>query len=361
MIIRTQAYARIALMGNPSDGYNGKTIASTITNFRAEVTLWESPTLKIILNYVHDPTEFVSLEMLDETASRYGYDDGIPLIRASCKKFNEYCRVHGIELEDKNFTVSYDTNIPRQVGLGGSSAIITAMIKALIEFYEVTEHFPKSILPNLILSVETEELEINAGLQDRVIQVYGDTVFMDFSKHLMDEQGHGDYEYLDSSLIPPLFLAHIDEPSHSGKIHSSVKYRYDEGEAEVVQAMQTFAGYASECKMSLVQQDYDKISELMNKNFDLRRKIFGDEVIGAKNLEMIEIARAQGCPAKFSGSGGTIIGMYRNWEELRRLAKTYREHGFNFAQVAIEGQKSKIESLDLPQMSSNAYLFREMR
>ena len=129
----------------------------------------------------------------------------------------------------------------------------------------------------------------------------------------------------------------------------------------VVQAMQTFAGYASECKMALVQQGYDKISELMNKNFDLRRKIFGDKVIGAKNLEMIEIARAQGCPAKFSGSGGTIIGMYRNWEELRRLAKIYREHGFNFAQVAIEGQKPGIESLDLPQMSANSSPFREIR
>lgn len=358
MIIRTQAYARIALMGNPSDGYNGKTIASTITNFRAEVTLWESPTLKIILNTVHDLTEFASLERLAETASRYGYDDGVRLIRASCKKFNEYCRIHGIELEDKNFTISYDTNIPRQVGLGGSSAIITAMIKALMEFYGITEHIPKSILPNLILSVETEELEINAGLQDRVIQVYGDTVFMDFSKHLMVELGHGDYEYLDSSLMPPLFLVHIDEPSHSGKIHSNVKYRYEEGDAEVVQAMQIFAGYASECKTALIKQDCDKISKLMNKNFDLRRKIFGDKVIGAKNLEMIEIARSQGCPAKFSGSGGTIIGMYRNWEELNRLGKIYRENGFNFAQVTIEGQETAIKSLDFPQMSADSALFQ---
>ena len=32
-------------MGNPSDGFNGKTIAMSISNFWAEVTLVESQTL----------------------------------------------------------------------------------------------------------------------------------------------------------------------------------------------------------------------------------------------------------------------------------------------------------------------------
>lgn len=36
---------RVGLMGNPSDGFNGKTIAMTISNFWAEVTLIESQSL----------------------------------------------------------------------------------------------------------------------------------------------------------------------------------------------------------------------------------------------------------------------------------------------------------------------------
>ena len=36
---------RVGLMGNPSDGFNGKTIAMSISNFWAEVTLVESETL----------------------------------------------------------------------------------------------------------------------------------------------------------------------------------------------------------------------------------------------------------------------------------------------------------------------------
>ena len=337
MIIRTKGCARIGFMGNPSDGYFGKTISCAIMNFSAEVTLWESPTLCVLPNPVHDPTEFHSLEMLDEVATRDGYYGGLRLILASCKKFNEYCHRRNIELEAKNFTISYQTNIPRQVGLGGSSAIITGVIKALMEFYGLTEaDIPTPLQPNLILSVEKEELEISAGLQDRVIQVYGGTVFMDFSKELMEKQGHGNYEYLDSSLMPPLFLAYIDKPSDSGKIHSDVRYRYQQNDLEVVGAMRTFAEYASECKDALARRDYDRVGELMNTNFNLRRKIFGDRVIGEKNLEMIQIAREMCCPAKFSGSGGAIVGMYRTWEELRQLAQVYRERGFEFVKVEID-------------------------
>ena len=44
-----------------------------------------------------------------------------------------------IALHRHNFTLSYDTNIPRQVGLAGSSAIVTATVACLIKFYNLTE------------------------------------------------------------------------------------------------------------------------------------------------------------------------------------------------------------------------------
>ena len=47
MIIETRAYARAGLLGNPSDGYFGKTISIIVRNFGAVVTLYESPTLVI--------------------------------------------------------------------------------------------------------------------------------------------------------------------------------------------------------------------------------------------------------------------------------------------------------------------------
>ncbi|XP_006807282.1 glucuronokinase with putative uridyl pyrophosphorylase [Neolamprologus brichardi] len=62
--ITCRSYARVGLMGNPSDGFNGKTIAMTIANFWAEVTLLETQTLVLVPHPLNDPTEFGSLQDL---------------------------------------------------------------------------------------------------------------------------------------------------------------------------------------------------------------------------------------------------------------------------------------------------------
>ena len=78
------------------------------------------------------------------------------------------------------FSWSWQTQI---VGMAGSSSIITACFRTLMSHYEVQIH--PAVLANLVLAVETEELGIPAGLQDRVIQAYEGVVFMDFAdKHL---------------------------------------------------------------------------------------------------------------------------------------------------------------------------------
>ena len=54
--------------------------------------------------------------------------------------------------------------------------------------------------------MEREELGINAGLQDRVIQNYEGLMFMDFSKEHMQAHGFGKYDRLDASQVCSLLL-----------------------------------------------------------------------------------------------------------------------------------------------------------
>lgn len=136
----------------------------------------------------------------------HGYYGGLRLLKASVKRFVDYCHENGLELHDANFTLRYHSDIPNQVGLAGSSAIITACLRALMKFYGVS--IPKPVQPGLILSVETSELGIPAGLQDRVIQVYEGVVYMDFDRAQFERQGHGQYEELDPQLLPPLYIAY---------------------------------------------------------------------------------------------------------------------------------------------------------
>lgn len=64
-----------------------------------------------------------------------------------------------------------------QTGLSGSSAIVTAALNCLLDFYKVRHLIKVEIRPKLVLSAE-QELGIVAGLQDRVAQVYGGLVNM---------------------------------------------------------------------------------------------------------------------------------------------------------------------------------------
>ncbi|GIX05610.1 MAG: hypothetical protein KatS3mg115_0013 [Candidatus Poribacteria bacterium] len=338
MIFCTRAYARVGLMGNPSDGYFGKTLSATVTDFRAEVTLWESPEITIVPHPIHDPLSFSSLEEVARRVRQEGYYGGIRLLYATCKKFYEFCTARGVELPKRNFTVRYDTTIPRQIGLGGSSAIITATIRALMQFYELQEgeHYHKPEIPNLILSVETEELDIAAGLQDRVVQWYGGLVFMDFSEEYMLTRGYGEYEPLDPRLLPPLFLAYQTSGKESGRVHRNIRYRFEQGDPEVRGAMREFAQYAVEAREALLRGDHETFGVLMNRNFDLRRKLYGDKALGERNLEMIEIARRLGFPSKFSGSGDAIVGMYRCPEDLGILQAAYESRGYHFRPLSVE-------------------------
>ncbi|MEE9522504.1 MAG: GHMP kinase, partial [candidate division NC10 bacterium] len=76
-----------------------------------------------------------------------------------------------------------------------SSAICTAMFKTLTKFFEVD--IPREIIATLCLHAETRELNLQAGLQDRVAQVYDGVMFMDFDEKLVSARGYGDYQRVD--------------------------------------------------------------------------------------------------------------------------------------------------------------------
>ena len=316
MIIRTQAYPRAGLIGNPSDGYFGKTIAFVFRNFRAEVVLYETPEIEILAN-TRDHSRFENMRRLAEDVRLFGYYGGIRLLKAAIKQFHDYCRDHGIALADRNFTIKYATSIPSQVGLAGSSAIITACLRALMRFYDV--RIPKPVQANLILAVEKHELGISAGLQDRVAQVYEGLVYMDFNRDLLKRQGYGGYEPLALKLLPPLYLAYRTDLSECSDVfHNDIRSRFERGDTNVIAAMAFWADLADQVRTLLLQGRGHAIAPLLNASFDRRRQIYK---LSADNITMVEAARSVGASAKFTGSGGAIVGTYANEDMYLRLVQ----------------------------------------
>jgi len=316
MIIRTYAYPRVGLIGNPSDGYFGKTISFAFTNFAAEVILYESPELEIIPSQ-KDQSSFSCIGDLVRDVRLHGYYGGIRLLKATVKRFFDYCQDNQIRLHDKNFTIRYQSNIPHSVGLAGSSAIITACMRALMAFYGVS--IPKPVQAGLILSAEKEELGISAGLQDRVIQVYEGLVYMDFAKDLLEKQGYGNYQQMDTDLLPNLYVAYQDNFSEPTEVfHNDIRSRFNRGEKQVVEAMKFWAQLTDKFRTALEAGDLQKMNDYINANFDRRRRIYK---ISEDNIRMVEMARSVGASSKFTGSGGAIVGLYSDEKMFARLKK----------------------------------------
>lgn len=320
MIIDSRAFARAGLLGNPSDGYFGKTISLSIKNFGAQILLYQSPEL-VIEPQEADANSFRNIYHLKETVSLIGYNGGIPIIKAAIKKFCDYCDENGVKLSNKNFTIRYHSTIPRQVGLAGSSAIIIATLKALMQFYNV--EIPLHILPNIALQAETQEMGINAGLQDRVIQCYEGCVHMDFNRPQIDEHGYGVYTPIDPTLLPKLYMAYKTDLSKvSGKVLNEIRAKYDKGDEHTINTLTTIANLADAGAEAIKAKDHQLLGELINANFDNRTKIM---TISDSNMELINTARGCGASASFTGSGGAIIGIYQDDEMLKKLVYSLKK------------------------------------
>jgi glucuronokinase len=313
-IIETYGYARAGFLGNPSDGYFGKTISFAFADFRARVLLFPSARLEIKFSKADLPV-FESLEDLYQTTRWRGYYGGIRITQALIVRFMDYCHEQGITLPNRNFTIEYESNIPQRLGLGGSSAIITAALRALCQYFGVA--IPQPIQANLALETETRELGVPAGLQDRVIQTYEGLVYMDFAQETIRRQGYGSYERLDSLLLPPVYIAYRTNLSEGTEVfHNNVRERWLAGDPEVIAAMKTWASYAEQGRQALLTRDYKTLDELIDANFDLRARIFR---LSEGNLEMVRVARQAGATAKFAGSGGAIVGTYKDEDAFQRL------------------------------------------
>ncbi len=325
LILRRRAYARAGLIGNPSDGYYGKTISIIVRNFHSEVVLYEWEDVEIVQTE-HDQSRFDSIQELARDVKLHGYYGGVRLVKATIKKFVDYCQRQGAKLHERNFSIRYQSNIPRQVGMAGSSAIIVATLRCLMDFYQVS--IPNQILASLALSVETQELGIAAGLQDRVIQVYEGVVFMDFAPENMKEMHGfvcGRYEPLEPKMLPPLYIAYNPDVSEPTEVfHNDIRGRFNRGDPTVIQAMGKFAALTVEAKQALQQGDAKQVSKLIDENFETRRSIYQ---LPSRMVQMVETARSVGASGKFAGSGGAIIGTYRDEEMYQKLHASLREIG----------------------------------
>lgn len=317
-MITSAAPARVGILGNPSDGYGGRTLSLAVTRFEAVVELEPADELKIVAGDEDEP-RWSSVGDLVDRVDRHGYGTGPQLLAATIRTFADVAAsLEHPGFNREGFALSYRTNIPRQVGLGGSSALVVATLKALCELTGI--EVPAQVLPSIALRVETEQLGITAGLQDRVVQSYGGLVAMNFASMETDARfgvSHGDYRQYEPDKLPPLFLAYRERAAEpSDGYHRILRQRFDSGDGVIRETLRSLAALVVEGEAALRWGNTDRFAELVGENMRLRR-LLGK--IPDSQLELIDAADSCDAPATFAGSGGAIVGAYSDGDQLKRL------------------------------------------
>lgn len=91
--------------------------------------------------------------------------------------------------------------------------------------------------------------------------------------------------------------------------------------------------------------------ECLNIVRGLCRRMFGDDALGAMNIEMVEIARRVGAASKFTGSGGAVVVFCpAGPSQVKQLEDACHSAGFTLQPVKV--MPSFLNEIDLQTLGS---------
>ena len=92
-----------------------------------------------------------------------------------------------------------------------------------------------------------------------------------------------------------------------------MKERWIAKDPVLVEGMAALAALADEAVACLHRNDVIGLCQLVDKNFALRRQLYGDDVVGRRNVAVAQLAGEKlGLAAKFTGSGGAFVLIRRD-------------------------------------------------
>ncbi len=332
-----RAVARAGVAGNPSDALGGAAFAVPIQGLNATVELRGSTRLGVRAS--RSVAGWSSVAELVEHAGRYGHDGGDRLVSAAIVTLSRHLDAQRDQVEsaeaakfveaaqrrddDAPFDAVWSTNIPRSVGLAGSSAIITAALRAVAERWQIA--LSPQVLAALALETEAVELGVAAGWMDRAVQANDVPTLVD-TRSTSTEAGH-----LVPSMTPvrpggPIELVVAWDPAGaapSGRLHGELHDRAVAGEPLVVRTVELLAEAAGAAADAVAGVDLDGLAAAVDATCELRDSL---GALDRSTSVLVATARAHGSVATSAGSGGAVLAVPRGLGG-EQLAESYRSSG----------------------------------
>jgi galactokinase/mevalonate kinase-like predicted kinase len=304
MTTHSSAPGRIGILGNPSDIYSGKVISMAI-QYRAHI--WLKQSRKFSVRTVSGEEEPELTRLIEKSLTRL--------------------RNEGFVSGDRALEVIVKTRIPRQSGMGGSTAIILAFLNACRKMFKL--NISNYLLAEITQKIEHKELGITAGYNDRYCIAFGGLLFMDFSgknidRELWEGEPYAKIRPMKAKCIP-LVCGYWGIRRRSGDVHALIRERYIQGDGEVIEAVRRLIRITDEGEKAITDSDWNVLAKLMNENYEIARNIGWAHPIDEKlrNIGLMNGAKA----AKLGGAGNGGVMIFLIQEKTGRLVKALKDAG----------------------------------
>jgi len=295
MIIESLASNRIADFGGWTDTWFAR--RGHILNFavdlyaRVTVATKEEPGVTIHVQDYGDVVEIPSVEGA-------GYDDKHALLIAALKVMNIK---HGLE-------VFISADVPPGCGTGSSAAVSVALIKALSVLNG--QYLVAHEVARLAHRLETEELNIESGVQDQIAAGYGGVSFIEMYEYPNSYVSPVDLsEEVRMTLENRWVLVYEGRRHLSGDVHKKVIAELNVEGSPSQRALGDLKETALAAKQALLKGNIAELGKIMDANNAAQKSLHPE--ITTANFEKIEgIARDVGMVGAMingAGGGGSIV------------------------------------------------------
>ncbi len=295
MTVTAAAPGRASIIGNPSDMYGGAVLSCSV-GMRAYATV--TPGSRLVME---TDDRIIAVDGPDKLVYR---NDSFDIARAVINSMN---------FTELSCRISFKSEIPLKSGMAGSTALMAALIAALLAWQG--KHPGPYELAELVRHTESDHLKVVCGFQDAYMSVFGGLNYMDFrGKYFSENKVSETYASVEplAGFVKdlPFVLAHTGVRRISGSVHMPISERWRKGDADAAEGYRRITELAGLGKKALILKDWPLLGELMNENHAIQRKLGGS---GESNERLIRAslkAGAAGAKLAGAGGGGTIIALW---------------------------------------------------
>jgi galactokinase/mevalonate kinase-like predicted kinase len=249
------------------------------------------------------------------------------LFYASVSRFIKTNSLFGEKFKNSNFEIGILSTIPSQSGLGGSAAIIIAILYCFAKYFDLykdlnclkEDEFPinRDIIAEMATKVEDDDLKITAGYGDRYVISRGGLSFCSYYGKLHHKKisleplaiyDRIDLVYNIQNL--PIIVCFSGVTHDSGGVHERLRQSYLLKDPFILKSYKNLAEISWKSRFALMKQDWKLLGDYFKENTLIMNKVMKyvgfNHGIGLSNNILIKLIESHPdvFSAKLTGAGG---------------------------------------------------------